>query len=172
MKQFIVALIYISLATLVIGYLFLVLNIPNLNEIVLGAFWLHIAAYIGYSFLVPSKDNRMIYPMSILLLAVSVYVFNLPLNEWFTSMTLSILTFILFMIYSGFHLLQKGYLGDNDIKYLPHISIVSLGIIVIATVFKIMHWPMVTQLMIVGCSLLALLLILTGMTKGLKRKIK
>lgn len=170
MKKFLVTLIYATLATLVVGYLFLVLQIPGFGEVALGAFWLHTIAYIGYSLLVPYKDGRMIYPISVLLIAVAILVFNIPINQALSPLNLRILIFVTFTGYCAFHLLVKDYIGANDLKLLPKINILSLGLSLIATIFKIAKWPMVTELMVLGCGAVALMLLFTGVTKGLKRK--
>ncbi len=172
MKKFLVTLIYASLATLVVGYLFLVLQIQGFQDVALGAFWLHTIAYIGYSLLVPYKDGRMIYPISLLLIAVAIQVFNIPINNFISPLNLSILIFIIFMSYCAFHLLIKDYLGENDLKLLPKINIASLALILLATLFKIAKLPKVTELMVIGCGAVALMLLFTGVTKGLKREKK
>lgn len=170
MKKFLITLIYATLTILVVGYLFLTLNIGGFQNLSVAAFWLHIAAYIGYSFVVPQTDKRTVYPISLLLILVLVNVFEIPLNQYINNSAMSILVFILLTIYMAFHLLIKDYLGKNDMKILRKFSLIALLLFLLAGVFKIAQWPMVTELFILGVGSCGLLLLLTGVSKDLKRR--
>lgn len=170
MKKFLITLLYASLATLVVGYLFRVLHYPDFKDVTIFAFWLHIGSYLGYSLLVKEKDDRMMYPMIMLLGVVSVTVFNISLEGVMSPMMLSTILFLLFLGYVSYHLLIRNYLDFNDLKFLPKLNYIAIGLSVLATVFKLAHWPYADKVLIIGCSALAFMLLLTGVTKGLKRQ--
>ncbi|MGB0850839.1 MAG: hypothetical protein ACPGTP_06305 [Bacteroidia bacterium] len=169
MKKFLITLLYASLATLVVGYLFRVLHYPEFKDVTIFAFWLHIGSYLGYSLLVKDKDDRMMYPMIMLLAVVSVTVFNISLEGVMSPVMLSTILFLLFLGYVSYHLLTRNYLDTNELKILSKLNMVAIALCIIATVFKLSRWPYADKILIAGCGSVAFMLLLTGVTKGLKR---
>ena len=127
---------------------------------------MHIATYIGYSLLVKEKDNRMIYPLVVLVIVVLLgnFNFNLPV------MTANTIGLLIMFSYVAFHLFMPDYLDKTTIPKIKTVSIIVLAICVLAIAFKLLKFPMVDYLLIIGCSSLALVVLLTGITKGLERK--
>ncbi|MFT5953161.1 MAG: hypothetical protein ACI9AU_001891, partial [Bacteroidia bacterium] len=72
--------------------------------------------------------------------------------------------------YAAFHLLTKDFLDENDLPFLKKLNIVAIGIYLIGGVMQLASLQFSSQVFIVGSGLLALMLLLTGSTKGLKRK--
>jgi hypothetical protein len=145
MKKFLITLIYASLATMVVAYLFKTLNWSGFGEMAAASLWLHIGSYLGYSILVKeNKDDRILYPMIVLVITVLA---NVP-----------------------FHLLAKDFLDKNDIPFLRKLSMGAIGLFVTAGVFKMAHFSSANMLLIIGGGAVAFMLLLVGTTKGLKRK--
>ena len=82
MKKTIVTLIYTSLSLMLLAYLFKLLNWPVVSDFSMGIFWLHIALYIGYSSFVNPKDDRIIYPLVVLVLTILFNIFNMFSNNF------------------------------------------------------------------------------------------
>jgi hypothetical protein len=167
MKKFLITLIYASLATMVVAYLFKTLSWAGFGEMAVASLWLHIGSYLGYSVLVKeNKDDRILYPMIVLVVIVLANVFNLGAE----SSAMVLIAFVVLLAYVAFHLLAKDYLDKNDIPILRKISMGVLGIFIIAGIFKLLHFSGADMLLIVGCGAVAFMLLLVGTTKGLKRK--
>jgi hypothetical protein len=166
MKKILTTLIYASLATMVVAYLFKTLHWVGFGGMAVASLWLHIGSYLGYSLLVKEKDDRILYPMIVLVLAVVANVFNLGVD----SSIFAVVIYVILVAYVAFHLLAKDYLGENDIPFLRKISIVALVIFALAGIFKLMHFPGADILLMVGCAATAFMLLLVGTTKGLKCK--
>ncbi|PCJ64161.1 MAG: hypothetical protein COA58_14355 [Bacteroidetes bacterium] len=139
---------------------------PGVEDLALGALWLHIGGYLGYSLLIKDKDSRIVYPMGILILGVMVNLFGFNVS----SEVQSISFFLLFLGYIGFHLLIKDFLGENDMLIFRKLSMGALGLFAIAGLFKMLELPYSDVALIVGCSSMALMLLLVGLTKDLVRK--
>jgi membrane-bound acyltransferase YfiQ involved in biofilm formation len=77
MKKTIVTLIYTSLSLMLLAYLFKLLNWPVVSDFSMGIFWLHIALYIAYSSFVNPKDDRIIYPLVVLVLPMLLADMNI-----------------------------------------------------------------------------------------------
>ena len=166
MKKFLITLIYASLASLVMAYLFKAMYWTGFENMATAALWLHIGSYLGYSLMVNPKDDRIIYPMIVLVLVVLANVFHL--GETSTYMALAV--YVLLFAYTGYHLLVKDYLDKNDLGILRKISIGALTLFLVAGVFKIMHLQGADILLMVGCGAVAFMLLSVGTTKGLVRK--
>ena len=163
MKKFLVSLIYISLATLVMAYLFKVMRWPGLGEVNIGLFWLHIGAYLGYAALVPDKDSRILFPMGFL-------VFLLILSTAEVGISNSFAIVGLIIIYVGYHIAMSTYLGKSEIPFIQKGGIVGLVLLMIGVVFKEMHWPRPDLFFIIGCGTTSFILLIAGLTKGLVRQ--
>ena len=163
MKKFLVSLIYISLATLVMAYLFKVMRWPGLGEVNIGLFWLHIGAYLGYAALVPDKDSRILFPMGVL-------VFLLILSTAKVSISNSFAIVGLIVMYVGYHIAMPTYLGKSEIPFIQKAGIVGLVLLMIGVVFKEMHWPRPDLFFMIGCGTTSFILLIAGLTKGLVRQ--
>ncbi|MGY8847575.1 MAG: hypothetical protein ACKVLH_09485, partial [Bacteroidia bacterium] len=64
----------------------------------------------------------------------------------------------------------KDFLDENDLPFLKKLNIVAIGIYLLGGVMQLASLQFSSQVFIVGSGLLALMLLLTGSTKGLKRK--
>jgi|TARA_B110000114_G_C14957876_1_gene343105 hypothetical protein len=167
MKKFLITLIYASLATMVVAYLFKTLNWSGFGEMAAASLWLHIGSYLGYSILVKeNKDDRILYPMIVLVITVLANVLNLGAE----SSTMSLVVYVVLLAYVAFHLLAKDFLDKNDIPFLRKLSMGAIGLFVTAGVFKMAHFSSANMLLIIGGGTVAFMLLLVGTTKGLKRK--
>ncbi len=166
MKKYLITLIYSTLAILIIAYLFRIMMWEGSKVLLWGGFWMHIATYIGYSLLVKEKDNRMIYPLVILVLVVLLGNFNFDLPV----MVANTIGLVIMFTYVSFHLFIPDYLDKTTVPKLKPASIIVLAICALAIAFKLLRFPMVDYLLLIGCSSLALVVLITGMTKGLERK--
>ena len=163
MKKFFVTLIFASLASVIVGYLFSVMQWPQGKQIARMGMWMHIVSYLAYSLIVKDKDMRIVYP---LLALVIVVVFN-TLNFGQPSIISQV---GLLLGYTGYHLIVTDYLGETEIPYHRIFSIFGLVLIWVGILFKIQHYSGADELFLGGCSITAFLLLLTGATKDLKRK--
>ena len=77
MKNTLITLLYTSLSLLLLAYLFKLLNWPGVSDFSMGIFLLHIAAYIAYSSFVQPKDNRIIYPLVVLVFTILINTFKI-----------------------------------------------------------------------------------------------
>ena len=118
MKKFLVSLIYISLATLVMAYLFKVMRWPGLGEVNIGLFWLHIGAYLGYAALVPDKDSRILFPMGFLVVLLILSTAEIGISNSFAIVGLIV-------IYVGYHIAMPTYLGKSEIPFIQQGGIVA-----------------------------------------------
>ncbi|MBT8327106.1 MAG: hypothetical protein KJP21_05245 [Bacteroidia bacterium] len=168
MKRYLITLIYSTLAILIVAYLFRIMLWDGSKDLLWAGFWMHIATYIGYSLLVKEKDNRMMYPLMILVLVVLLgnFDFNLPI------MVANAIGLVIMFAYVAFHLFVPNYLDKTTVPKLNTVSIIVLVICALAIAFKLLKFPMVDVLLLVGCSSLALLVLITGVTKGLTPKSK
>ena len=166
MKKILTTLIYASLATMVVAYLFKTLHWTGFGNMAVASLWLHIGSYLGFSLLVKEKDDRILYPMIVLVLAVLANVLNLGVG----SSIFAVVVYVVLVAYVAFHLLAKGYLGENDLPFLKKVSISAVVIFALAGIFKLMHFPGANVLLIIGCAATAFMLLLVGTTKGLVRK--
>ena len=66
--------------------------------------------------------------------------------------------------------LTKDFLDENDLPFLKKINVVAIVIYLLGGVMQLASLQFSSQVFIVGSGLLALMLLLTGSTKGLKRK--
>lgn len=165
MKKFLITLIYATLATMVVAYLFKMMNWPGFGDLSLGIFWLHIGAYLTYSLMVPDKDSRILYPMIALVVGILVNMFKIGLDSEMLIYGL----FVVFLVYVAFHLFAKDYLDKNDLKVLRKISIGAFAVFVTAVLMKLMHLQGAQYVLITGSAAVAFMLLITGMTKGLER---
>lgn len=166
MKKFLTTLIYGSLACIVLIYLFSAMRWPGFGDIATGVLWLHVGAYLIYSLMIKDREPRIIYPLVALTVVVLVNIFKLGADSpW-----MSIVVYIILMVYIGFHLLAKDYLDKNEISFLNKLNIGALVIYCLGGIMKLMHLQFANEIFILGCGMLALMLLLTGATKGLERK--
>ena len=86
MKKTIVTLIYTSLSLMLLAYLFKLLNWPVVSDFSMGIFWLHIASYIAYSSFIIPKDDRIIYPLVVLVLTILFNIFDIGSDIYVTTM--------------------------------------------------------------------------------------
>ena len=162
MKKFLTTFIYSTLAILALGYLFRTMHWEAAQKMLWGGFWLHIASYIGYSFVVRIKDNRMIYPLIILVLIFILRFFNIEM-----SYNVSLISFcVIFLAYIGFHLLTPNYLAYGEHKPIKIASIILLSFFFIAGVFKVMHLQGADVILITSVGGIAFLLMIQGWLKG------
>lgn len=166
MKKFLTTLIYGSLACIVLIYLFSAMRWPGFGDIATGVLWLHVGAYMIYSLMVKEREPRILYPLIALTVVVLVNIFKLGAEASWMGMTV----YFFLVAYTGFHLLAKDYLDKNDIGFLSKLNIAALAIYVLGGVMKLASLQLSNEVFIVGSGLLALVLLLTGATKGLKRK--
>ncbi|MEY2925485.1 MAG: hypothetical protein RLZZ337_2035 [Bacteroidota bacterium] len=162
MKKFLTTFIYTSLAILSLGYLFRLMHWTNADVMLQAGFWMHIASYIGYSFVVTIKDNRLIYPLGVLVLLFVIQMFNIEIGY----QTSFVGFFVLFIVYIGFHLITPNYLVAGDPKPIRIAGIIALITFAIASIFKIMHWAGADMLLISSVSTIAFVLMLQGWLKG------
>lgn len=161
MKKFLIASIYISLALLVIGYMFRIMHFDGARELLWGGLWMHIASYVGYSFVVKNKDNRIGYALIILIAIVAINTFK-PDISYNQSLVLAL---VISIAYVSVHLFIKNYLHASSPKMASIFSFVAFGVFLVGALFKIMHWPSAGILSMVGLSALAVSLVLIGVTK-------
>ena len=165
MKQFFITLIYTTLTMIIVGTLFRVLYFPASRELLWGGFWLHIASYLGYSLLAKEKDNRMLIPLVVLVIAVLFGNVDLDLSP----SIIGGLSFALVLFYVGFHLLTPNYLAPVNFKIKPA-YIVAFVLFAISVVFKIMQLNRADILLLISLAGLSILTFATGLLKGVKPK--
>ena len=166
MKKFLTTLIYGTLACIVLIYLFSAMHWPGFENVALGVLWLHVGSYLTYSVVVPEKESRIIYPLVALSVVVLVNIFKLGADATWMGMAV----YFFLSAYAAFHLLTKDFLDENDLPFLKKLNIVDISIYLIGGVMQLASLQFSSQVFIVGSGLLALMLLLTGSTKGLKRK--
>ncbi len=165
MKKFLTTLIYGSLACIVLIYLFSTMRWPGFQNVAVGVLWLHVGAYLLYSLMIIERDTRIIYPLTALSVVVLVAIFKIGAN--FSYMGLVVYVFL--AGYTGFHLLVKDFLDTNEIHFLKKLNLTALSIYLISGIMKIAKLEYCNELFTVGSGLLALSLLLTGATKGLRQ---
>jgi len=166
MKKFLTTLIYGSLACIVLIYLFSAMRWPGFGDIATGVLWLHVGAYLIYSLMIKDREPRIIYPLVALTVVVLVNIFKLGADSpW-----MSIVVYFFLAVYAGFHLLAKDYLDKNDIGFLHKLNIAALAIYLLGGIMKLASLQFSNEVFIIGSGMLALMLLLTGATKGLERK--
>jgi hypothetical protein len=163
MKKTLITLIYTSLSLLLLAYLFKLLNWPGVSDFSMGVFWLHIAAYIAYSSFVQSKDDRIIYPLVVLVFTILFNIFNIG-SEY-----MQYVVFFTLFLYVSFHLLTKNYLAQNNGRFLMPINYIAVITLGLSGLFKILHLFGAETLLIIGVSLASLTLFLKGIIKGIDR---
>lgn len=166
MKKFLTTLIYGSLACIVLIYLFSAMRWPGFGDIATGVLWLHVGSYMIYSLMIKDREPRILYPLIALTVVVLVNIFKLGADSpW-----MSIALYFFLAGYSAFHLLAKDYLDKNDIGFLHKLNLGAVGLYATAGVFKMAQFAGSNMMLIVGSGAIALMLLLTGATKGLARK--
>lgn len=163
MKKTIVTLIYTSLSLMLLAYLFKLLNWPVVSDFSMGIFWLHIASYIAYSSFVIPKDDRIIYPLVVLVLTILFNIFDI--GSGYEHMPLVV--FFVMLLYVSFHLLVKGYLISNHVRFLKPIKYIAVTVLGLSGLFKISHLFGAETMLIVGVSLSSIALLLKGILKGI-----
>jgi hypothetical protein len=161
-QKFLTAAVYTTLSLLVIGYLFRLMNWDGSRELLWGGFWMHIASYIGYSALLRNKDHRIGYALFILVAVVAINTFKPSINY---SQSLLIMVGIS-AVYLAIHIFIKNYLLSSSPRWISWFAMVGFVVYVVASLFKILHWPGADILLVVGLSSLASALMLLGMTKS------
>ena len=164
MKNTLITLLYTSLSLLLLAYLFKLLNWPGVSDFSMGIFWLHIAAYIAYSSFVQPKDNRIIYPLVVLVFTILINTFKIGSEFEY----MQYVVFFTMFFYVSFHLLTKKYLA-NDIRFLKPINYIAVFILGLSGLSKILHLFGADTLLIVGVSLTSFTLFLKGIIKGIDR---
>lgn len=162
MKKFLTTFIYSSLAIVSLGYLFRLMHWTNATEMLQIGFWLHIASYIGYSFVVTTKDNRLIYPLIVLVLLFIIQMFDIEMG--YNASLIGF--FVLFIFYVGFHLITPNYLAYSDKKLVRILGMVFLGFFIVASIFKIMHLQGADMILLISVTGIAFLLMVQGWLKG------
>jgi len=162
MKKFLTTFIYSTLAILAVGYLSRTMHWEGSETMLWGGFWLHIASYIGYSFVVRIKDNRMIYPLIILVLIFLLRFFSIEVS-YNTSL---IGFFVIFLAYVGFHMLTPNYLAYGENKLVKIVNIILLSFFVIAGIFKVMHVQGADMILELSVGGIAFMLMIQGWLKG------
>jgi hypothetical protein len=165
MKKTLITLIYSSLSLLVLVYLFKLMSWPGLADLSKGVFWLHVGSYLGYSFFVNPKDDRIIYPLILLVGSIAFNTFQIEVGLWFTYVVFGLL-----WIYVSFHLLVKNYLATSNIPFLTPLNYLAIILFGLAGIFKMNHLAFTDTLFVSGSASLCFLLILAGITKGIERK--
>lgn len=166
MKKFLTTLIYGSLACIVLIYLFSAMRWPGFGDIATGVLWLHVGAYMIYSLMIKDREPRILYPLIALTVVVLVNIFKLGADSpW-----MSIAVYFFLAGYSAFHLLAKDYLDKNDIGFLGKLNIAALAVYLLGGIMKLSSLQFSNEVFIAGSGLVALVLLLTGATKGLKKK--
>ena len=125
---------------------------------------MHIASYIGYSALLKNKDHRIGYALFILVAVVALNTFKPPIN--YTQSLL--ITVGISVAYLAIHILIKNYLLSSSPKWISWFGMAGFVLYVVASLFKILHWPWADVLLVVGLSTLATALLLLGMTKSVE----
>ena len=165
MKKTLITLIYTSLSLLLLAYLFKLLNLPGVSDFSMGVFWLHIAAYIAYSSFIQPKDDRIIYPLVVLVFTILFNIFNVGSEFEY----MQYVVFFTMFSYVSFHLLIKNYLAQNNSRFLMPINYIAVITLGLSGLFKIFHLFGTETLLIVGVSLASLTLFLKGIIKGIDR---
>lgn len=164
MQKFLYTTIYMTLGAMLLGYMLSVLHmLPEARELTIGALVLHTLAYVVYIF--TSKDDRDPRALYAILILLAIYLLTMFVSGFSG-------TSILLMGHVAFHLFVPRYLTDREINY-PIQSIIGGFLMLVAIgaiLFKIMHWPSVFGMMILGFGGLSLLLFAIGMIKGLNKK--
>ncbi len=166
MKKFLTTLIYGSLACIVLIYLFSAMRWPGFGDIAIGVVWLQVGAYMIYSLMIKDREPRIIYPLVALTAVVLVSIFKLgAAAPW---MGTAIYFFL--VAYAAFHLLATDYLDKNEISFLSKLNITAVAVYLLGGVMKLASLQYSNEVFIAGSGMLALVLLLTGATKGLERK--
>lgn len=165
MKKTINTLIYTSLSLMLMAYLFKLLNWPLTSDFSRGIFWLHIASYTAYSSFVNPKDDRIIYPLVVMVLAVLFNVFDIGGGYEY----MPLIIFFVMYLYVSFHLLVKNYLVQKDVRLLKPINYISVMILGLSVLFKLFHLAGAETMLIVGITITSIATFLKGIFKGLDR---
>jgi hypothetical protein len=153
------------LSLLLLAYLFKLLNWPGVSDFSMGVFWLHIAAYIAYSSFVQPKDDRIIYPLVVLVVTILFNIFNIGSEFEY----MQYVVFFNLFFYVSFHLLSKDYLATNNVRFLKPMNYIAVIILGLSGLFKILHLFGTETLLITGISLASFALFLKGLIKGVDR---
>ena len=166
MKKFLTTLIYCSLACIVLIYLFSAMRWPGFADIAIGVVWLHVGAYMIYSLMIKDREPRIIYPLVALTAVVLINIFKLGASA--PLMGTAIYFFL--AAYTAFHLLAKDYLDKNEISFLRKLNVSAIAVYLLGGSMKLTSLQYSDEVFILGSGMLALVLLLTGATKGLERK--
>ena len=156
--------IRIVLLILVYGMLFLIMDWPYANQLLLiGSVLLAFLYSIRFLY---KKDKKRIDIVK--LGFVLVWVVNLILKTYhmvFIAYGLELLLFILFvwwLIEDGFKLVARRKLVNNGfVKFFYYgLCILTIALIVIGTLLRIMHWPYGALILTLGFLLLSMMLII------------
>ena len=128
MKKFFVTLIFASLASVIVGYLFSVMQWPQGKQIARMGMWMHIVSYLAYSLMIKDKDMRIVYPLVALVITVVTSTLKLGQIEVFSQVGL-------LLGYAGYHLVVTNYLGETKIPYHRIFSIFGLVLILVGILF-------------------------------------
>ncbi len=150
---------------MLMAYLFKLLNWPLTSDFSRGIFWLHIASYIAYSSFVNPKDDRIIYPLVVLVLAILFNVFDIGGGYEY----MPLIIFFVMYLYVSFHLLVKNYLVHKDVRLLKPINYISVTILGLSVLFKLFHLAGSETMLIVGITITSISIFLKGIFKGLDR---
>jgi hypothetical protein len=167
MKSFIITSIYTSLAFMVFGYLFRILHWEGSRELLWGGFWLHVASYLGYSLLVKDKDDRIVFPLALLVLMIilnNVEIVNQSVMQW--------TSFIVAIAYLSIHLFFKDYLNKGVFPNPIAVAAGGMLIYMVAALFKILHWPGADVMLMIGLLSLGFICIYLGISKSINPKKK
>lgn len=163
MQKIAITLIYLTLAMLVVTYLFKLMYWPGMSGYSTGIFWMHIGSYLSYSFFAKPRENRILLPMIFLVLSILFHTFNVGsfIHDW-----IAYIAFFTMVIYSAYHLLVKDYLSADSVKYMKPFSYLSVGVYCLSGLLKMAHFTGASTLLIIGSAMVALALLVSGISKG------
>jgi hypothetical protein len=164
MKKFLITLIYATLATMVMAYLFKAMHWTGFGEMGNGVLWLHIASYLLYSFMIKDRDPRIVYPMAALMLAIVVNILKIGSSN--PMMVYAV--YLVLVAYVAFHLLATDYLATSSLPVLRKISMGALVLFALAGIMKFMHVQYSNEMLIVGTGAVGFMLLFSGTTRGME----
>lgn len=154
----------ISIAVLILGFLFKIMHWPYGNLIITVSF---ILISILYFFRFFNKSKKILLDYAKLLLVFSfsirgiIITLHLPFKDVFN--IIALIAALAWLLLGG----HKDYYGNSSVsnnKYFRG-SVIGIGsiVIIVGALFKMMHWPGASIMLIVGLSLVALFYLITAL---------